>query len=176
MRKIFLIVLIASCFSSFSQDSTFTISAGGRFKKYVGFYMQNGISAEFSSSKILNKKVSFGLNIVSSKLGTALLNNAIPTLEVELSAIKYFRVTKKVNPFVRLNTGFASANFGDERFDNITNKSALLSVETGVKTKVYKSFDVLLGGGLNAITGNGFSNLGTIYPLYYQISLMYRIK
>lgn len=176
MRKMLVLVFVACCFSAFSQDSTFTISAGGRFKKYVGFYWQNGISAEFSSSKILNKKVSFALNVASSKLGTALIKNAIPTLEIELSAINYFRASKKVNPFIRLNAGIAAASFGDDRFDNVTNKSALLSVETGVKIKVYKSFDVLLGGGLNAITGNGFSNLGTVYPVYFQLSVMYGIK
>ena len=176
MRKILFLIFVAFCFSVFAQDSTISFSAGTRFKKYVGFYWQNGISAEFSSSKILNKKVSFGLNTVSSKLGTALINNAIPTFEIELSAIKYFRPTKKVNPFLRLNTGFATADFGDNRFSNISNKSALLSIETGLKANGYKSLDIILGGGLNTITGNGFKNLGTLYPLYFQASVLYKIK
>jgi len=176
MRKFLILIIIANINIAFSQDSTFSFSAGARFKKYVGFYLQNGINIEFNSSKILNNKVNFGLNIVSSKLGTELINNAIPTLEVELSAIKYFRNNKKLKPFARINTGFAYANFGDNKFNNITNKSALFSLETGFKIRAYKSFDFLLGGGLNIITGNGFSNLGTVYPLYYQFSLLYKIK
>lgn len=176
MKKILIFVFVIFCFSAFSQDSTFSFSAGARFKKYIGFYWQNGMSAEFSSSKILNKKISFGLNVASSKLGTALIKNAISTFEIEFSAIKYFRLTKKVKPFLRLNTGIASANFGDDTFDNITNKSALLSIETGIKGHIYKSIDIVAGGGLNAITGNGISNLGTVYPVYFQLSLLYVIK
>jgi hypothetical protein len=176
MRKLLILILIAIVNISFSQDSTFSFTTGARFKKYIGFYWQNGIATEFCSSKILNKKISFGLNIVSSKLGTALINKAIPTLEIELSVIKYFRNEKKLNPFVRLNTGFAYADFGDSQFDVITNKSTLFSIETGIKIKTYKSLETLIGSGINIITGNGFYNLGTVYPLYYQLSLLYRIK
>jgi len=176
MRKVVFLVFVTSCISVFSQDSTFNFSTGARFKKYIGFYWQNGIAAEFNSDKLLKNKLSFGLNVVSSTLGTALINNAIPTLEIELSAIKYFRTEKKLKPFVRLNTGFAVANFGDDRFDNINNKSALLSIETGIKTKIYKSIELVTGGGLNLISGNGFSNLGTVYPTYFQLSLIYIIQ
>jgi hypothetical protein len=175
MRKLFILIFIAIVYISYSQDSTFSYSAGVRLKKYIGFYWQNGITAEFCSSKIFNKKISFGLNLVSSKLGTAIIKNAIPTLEFELSAIKYFRIEKKMKPFVRLNTGFAYANFGDNQFDIITKKSVLFSLETGTKIKLYKSIETIIGGGLNIITGNGFYNLGTVYPLYYQFGLVYCI-
>ena len=122
----------------FSQDSLQEchFEAGIRCKKFAGFYWENGVSAEFSSQKILNNKIQFGFNLVSSRLGSAIGSNAIPTLETELSVIKYFRYNKLFQPLVRLNIGYAHANYGNAMFDNLPRNGALLSFETGLSYKL----------------------------------------
>ena len=75
-----------------------SLIGGFRFQKVAGFYWINGLSIEYNTSKIWNQKISFGLNVVSSKLGSAAFSNAIPYYEINFSAIKYFRNEKKLKP------------------------------------------------------------------------------
>ncbi|MBI1835644.1 MAG: hypothetical protein HYR91_00110 [Flavobacteriia bacterium] len=161
-----------------AQDSTakITLDAGVRMKKFTGFYWENGISWEFSSSKIFNQKIHFGFNLLSSRLGSAFMSNAIPTLTTELSVIKYFRIEKAVQPLLRLNLGYAHANYGSIIYKGIASNSALISIETGVGYKFPANFRCVASGGFNAITGNGAKGLGTIYPFYGQFSIFYQIK
>lgn len=172
---IFLITIVTQLFA-FSQDSTNTIhiELGLRTKKYVGFYWVNGLSAEFSTHKISSGSLHLGLNITSSYLGSAFRSNAIPTLETELSIIKYFRYSKSFQPITRLNFGFSKAFYG-EGFSNITSTGILCSIETGFQYRIIKQLTTSLFGGYNLITGNGINGLGIIYPIYYGLGLNWYI-
>ena len=165
----------------FAQDTTanFSVSAGLRCKKYVGFYWVNGVSGEFSSPKILDHKIQFGMNLASSVLGTALTKNAVPTLEAELSVIKHFRHNKSFQPLIRLNVGYAHANYKSDEFNDLPQNGVLLSFETGVSYGIRiaeEKFSLKATGGYNLFSGNGMSGLSTIYPVYGQFSILYSIK
>lgn len=170
---IFFITILTQLFA-FSQDSsnTIKIELGLRTKKYVGFYWVNGLSAEFSTHKISSGSLHLGLNITSSYLGSAFRSNAIPTLETELSLIKYFRYSKSLQPITRLNFGFAKAFYGND-FSSIPSKSIVLSIETGLRYRLKNYLFASLYGGYNVITGNGINGLATIYPIYSGIGLNY---
>jgi hypothetical protein len=152
-----------------------TFSAGLRFQKAGGFYWSNGITAEYSNEKILKQKISLGFNLISSKLGTALNSNAIPFYEADLAVIKYFRQSKSFKPQLRLNFGYAHANYGSETFNSIPNHSFLLSFEAGAVYDFKFPIRIGLTGGYNFITGNGENGLGVIYPVYAQASIIYRL-
>jgi hypothetical protein len=161
---------------SFGQDSSrFQTEIGIRTKKQVGFYWVNGITTEWSTSKIASGSFHLGLNITSSYLGSAFRSNAIPTLETELSFIKYFRYSKSLQPITRLNLGFAKAFYGTG-FSSIPSTGMLCSIETGVQYNINKLFSGSLYGGYNLLYGNGITGLSTVYPIYYGVGLKYRIS
>lgn len=155
------------------QDST-SIEIGIRTKKQVGFYWVNGLTAEWSTTKIASGSLHLGMNITSSILGSAFRSNAIPTLETELSLIKYFRYSKFLQPITRLNLGFAKAFYGSG-FSSIPSTGMLCSIETGFQYKINSLLSSSLYGGYNVFSGNGISGLSTIYPVYYGFGVKYRI-
>jgi hypothetical protein len=176
--RIISIIVFACTFSlfAFSQDSTYSLEAGIRCKKFTGFYWENGVTAEFKSEKIANKKITFGLNVVSSRLGSAINSNALATLETELSAIYYFRFSKDFQPLVRLNAGMAHVNYGSPIFDDLQKNAPLLSLEVGLSYKLPANLRVAISGGYNLFTGNGSKGLGTVYPIFGLFSVFYKIK
>ena len=179
MKKIIVIVYVLVLFIPtylFSQEDTVrsTFEAGIRCKKFTGFYWENGISAEYKSSKLLDNKLGLGVNLTTSILGTALIKNAIPTMNFEVSALYYWKRTSDFLPFSRLNIGLATAHFSST-YANITNRAPLLSVEFGCSYRFSPEFRLTVSGGINAITGNGTKGLGTVYPLFGQFSLFYKL-
>ncbi len=175
-----LLLVLVSSFSE-AQDSTknYNLSVGIRCKKFTGFYWENGFTGEFSSSKILKGKVTIGFNLVSSRLGTDIARNGISTLETEVSLIKYFRPTKNLHPLLRLNAGYAHANYGSSIFNSLPSNGALLSLETGVSYSLPVGVSYVklnLTGGYNVFYGNGSKGLGTVYPFFGQFSILYYIN
>ena len=148
---------------------------GLRFEKAAGFYWYNGITAEYASQKIWKQKIGFGFNFISSRFGSALSSNAIPFYEIDLSGIYYFRRSKDLKPSVRLNAGYAHANFGSDIFNSIPDHSFIISIEAGVSYDFHFPIRIALSGGYNLITGNGITGLSTIFPLYAQCSVFYSI-
>lgn len=165
---------------SFGQSDSAKISSfelGMRCKKFTGFYWENGISGEFKFNELGLNKLSFGFNVVSSKFGSAITGNEIPTLAIEGSIIKYFRDSKKLKPLLRVNVGYAYASFGsDDIFGKISNSSTLLSLESGISYTLTNSLRLTATGGYNFINGNGTKGLGTVYPFFGQFSLFYKLK
>jgi hypothetical protein len=156
-----------------SIDTSSHFSAGIRLKKYVGFYWVNGLSGEWHSPKLLNNKLHLGINIATSKLGSALYSNALTTWETELSLLYYFRKAKPLHPIARINIGLASAQLGSS-FSTLSSRTMLLSLETGCHY-THKKYSYRLYGGYNLLTGNGISGLGTIYPIYAGVGIMYSL-
>jgi hypothetical protein len=157
-------------------DSTHVkISAGLCVKKMAGFYWMNGLSADINHEKILKGKINLGMTLSSSSLGSAFLSNAIPVHAVELYAQKNFRPEKYLHPYAGLNAGFAFADFGSREFGNISGKTALLSVEGGIRYTFTLPFEVAAGMGYNVISGTGEKGPGFIYPVYFTGRILYRI-
>jgi hypothetical protein len=162
---------------SLAGDSTScqSFSAGLCFQKSVGFYWMNGLGAEYSSGKILKQKINFGFSFVTSRLGSAMGSNAIPLFEIRISAVKLFGSGKNFKPYAGSSLGYAQANFGSAVFKDIPNHSALLSIIAGGEYNFKFPFRILVGGGFNLINGKGISGLGTLFPVYAQCALLYRI-
>lgn len=182
MKKYLIIALLLFPTLKVSAEEivpTYRLDAGVRSMKYVGFYWLNGFGAEFSSERIFGHKVQFGLNMVSSLAGSAFLSNALPTSQFEVSVIKHFRHGKAFQPLIRLNTGFAHANFKDAEFENLQQNTMLLSTEFGLSYRMpFMGEKMTLKAclGYNIFSGNGVSGLSTVFPVYSQFSLLYRLK
>lgn len=148
-------------------------TAGIRVQKAMGFYWTSGLTGEFCSEKFLNKKLSLGANFTTSVLGNGIRKNAVKTYELDLSAIKYFRPNKVVQPLARLNLGYMYAAYGKEFSNSIPNKSFLCSLEFGSAFVFAEKWKPSVGFGYNIITGNGTKGLGTVFPLYAHVSWQY---
>lgn len=149
---------------------------GLRFEKVAGLYWNNGVSFEYSSPRLCRQKITFGFYAISSRLGSALASNAIPYTEINLSAIKYFRESKRFRPLLRLNLGYAHANYGSDVFYGIPQSAALASFEAGAAYQFKFPLRASISGGYNFITGNGASGLALVYPVYAQVSVFYLVR
>lgn len=149
------------------------LSAGLRIQKAMGFYWASGLTGEYSSEKLLNKKLSLGANFTTSVLGNGIRKNAIKTYELDLSAIKYFRPNKTIQPLARLNVGYMYADYGKEFKGDIPNNSFLCSFEFGSAFIFNETWKPSVGFGYNIITGNGMKGLATVFPLYGYLSWQY---
>jgi hypothetical protein len=182
MKKLILFALIIGLSQNLSANEGLPkhrLDAGIRSMKFVGFYWLNGLSAEYSSEKILDHKIQFGLNMVSSLAGSAFLTNAIPTTQFELSVIKHFRHGRSFQPLIRLNTGFAHANYRDAQFDNLPQNGMLLSTEFGLSYRLpfmQEKLSLKACLGYNIFSGNGITGLSTVFPVYSQFSVLYRLR
>ena len=180
MRKIMLLsfAFFATFIQGFSQKQ-YEFNGGLKLKKYVGFYLTNGLSLNVSSSKISNHSIQLGFSVSSSLLGSAMASNALSTFETEFSVSKFFRMNKRVQPFLKLNVGAAFVSYGEdaELFSSLPTSSKLCSFEPGLSIVVPKTnnqFLLQLSGGYNVFYGDGYTGLGTIYPIYGLIGINYK--
>lgn len=176
MKKTTLIVILAGMLSTLSaqQPAKPSFNAGIRIQKSVGFYYINGLTAEMNSPRILNNRLTLGMNLLFSRLGSSFMNNGIGCHEIQLSAIRYFRPEKHFKPLFRLNTGIAWARYGSDVFGEIPRSSALLSLEPGMAYDFNKPVRLSLSLGYNMITGSGDKGYGLLWPLFVQFSGLYR--
>lgn len=178
-QYIFIVVLSLKCFFCAAQPAEVagektSVAAGLRMNKAIGFYWSGGISAEFSSVKLLRKKITLGTNFISSVIGNGIRPNAIKTYQLDVSLIKYFREDRKWMPLARLNLGYMYAAYGKEYANKIQNQSPLCSLEFASAFNINKKIIPVAGFGYQLISGNGKRGLATVFPLYAQVSLFYK--
>ena len=171
MLKTFLLGLFfLSCnLNSYAQN----ISAGIRFQKSIGFYWENGISVEISDSSILKDRLIFGCHYISSRLGTAINSNAIKQDQIFASFGYKWRIKRIFQPITKINIGYFIADYESEIFDVLPNSSLLISPELGIKINYPKNLSYKLSLGYNIINGNGIKNPGTLYPVFYQNTILW---
>jgi len=171
--RIFVIVLV---FSLSSQKNTNaqsqTISVGIRLQKSINFYLENGFSVYYNSDKILSDKILFGIHYVSSRLGSAINSNAIKQDRFFFNAFYIMRSKKKLNILTGIDLGYFHADYEEPVFDDLQNQSLLLALEAGIRYNIIKRLSVNSTLGYNFITGDGTDGAGTLYPMYFQISLL----
>jgi hypothetical protein len=177
MYKIFLVAITFHLINYLlpAQDGS-SFSAGLRFQKTHNLYYENGIAFDFASQKILDNRLHFGLSYVTSRLGSAIASNALKQDNYLFSLGYYFRHEKIINPIVQLNTGFFYADMEDPMFESIPHKSLLLSVEPGVFINFNYPIKAKATLGYNIITSDGTTGSGTVYPLYFQLSIFYQMN
>ncbi|MGZ3751329.1 MAG: hypothetical protein ACXVAU_08650, partial [Mucilaginibacter sp.] len=112
---------------------------------------------------------------VTSRLGTALNSNAIKQDNFLLSTAYYFRKNHLIRPFTRMNAGYFAADYGDKIFNVLPRESLLLSADAGICFQTHSPLKIATSLGYNFITGNGLTGPGTLYPVFYQVTISWSI-
>ena len=182
LKSLFLLVLVVARVSV-AQTTGDTIKqkqhilyGGVRVEKAMGFYYSSGVFIEFSSNKLLNQRINFGLTYVTSRLGTAFQSNAIPFWQLTANVNLMLRKKKHFKICFRLNGGYAKANYHDPIFNDLPQSSPIVSFEPGLLYDFKFPLRIGTGLGYNFITGNGITGLGVIYPVYFQFNAAYRFR
>ena len=87
-----------------------------------------------------------------------------------------FRSDKDFQLFAGLNTGFFHADMELPQFDVLPHNSMLLQLETGLFYKFKFPVATSLSVGYNLINGDGVNVPGTLFPVFYQLSVFYYIN
>ena len=181
-KEIFLAVLfISSVFCVPAQSSgakdgwSGELKGGIRIQKAQKLYWENGFAFDFASPKIWDSRIHFGLSYVSSRLGSAIGSNAIKQDNYLISAGYHFRHQKQFQPFVRLNTGYFHADYEEDIFDVLPNEALLLSIDAGLSYEFKIPLTASLSAGYNLNAGTGSSGPGTLFPVFYQMSIFYTL-
>lgn len=158
------------------NETSYTLKAGLVFQQTQYLYNENGLGVDFSSAKILNNKVHFKADYLTSKLGSAIGSNALKQ-DYYIVGVDYrFFSDKKVQVLAGLNTGLFVVNYEDALFDDLPSSSLLLAVETGLNYDFQKiPLSATLSVGYNLRNGNGIDVPGSLFPVFYKLGLMYRI-
>jgi len=174
--KRFLLPAIIILFARFSANAQSSVlDVGLRLQKAVNLYYENGFAINYSSKSLMPDRLYFGFSYVTSRLGTAFNSNAIKQDNYLLSSAYYFRKKHLIRPFIRANAGYFSADYGDKIFDVLPRKSLLLSADAGISFQTNLPLKISTSLGYNFITGNGLSGPGTLYPVFYQVTLSWNI-
>ena len=168
-KQLLFLFLLFYVSSANAQSSI--LDVGVRLQQTVNLYNENGIGVSYSNIHLKPDRLYFGFSYTTSRLGTALHSNAIRQDNFLVSAAWYFRKHHIIRPLARLNTGYFSADYGDKMFKVLPQKSLLLSADIGICFQTGTPFKVTTSLGYNFITGDGLSGPGTLYPLFYQLTL-----
>ena len=178
MRKtLFAIFVLLSVSLLKAQTATpYELAVGLRFQKTEQLYWENGVGADFTSDFLLHKKIHLKLSYATSRIGSAFLTNAIRQDNVVIGADWRFRSDKDFQLFAGLNTGFFHADMELPQFDVLPHNSMLLQLETGLFYKFKFPVATSLSVGYNLINGDGVNVPGTLFPVFYQLSVFYYIN
>jgi hypothetical protein len=179
MRKfVFIFVVIQMyCFHAEAQlSNSDELGVGLRFQKTEQLYWENGVGLDYTSNLLLNKHIHLKMSYATSRLGSAMIGNAVRQDNYVVGADWRFRPKKDFQIFAGLNTGFFHADMENPIFNVLPHNSMLFSVETGL----FYKFRLLplatnLSVGYNLINGDGVSKPGTLFPVFYQLSVFYYI-
>lgn len=179
MRKALLsLLLVLTLFPLINAQSigSYELGVGLRFQKTEQLYWENGIGVDFTSDFLLHRKIHLKLNYVSSRIGSAFMSNAIKQDNIILGADYRFRSDKDLQILAGLNTGYFHSDTEIPQFDVLPHNSMLLQLETGLFYRFKIPLATSLSVGYNAINGNGVNIPGTLFPVYYQLSVFYYIN
>ena len=151
------------------------LKGGLRIQKAQKLYWENGFCFDYVSPGIADSRIHFGASYVTSRLGSAIGSNAIKQDNYLISAGYYFRHQKQLQPFARLNLGYFHADYEEEIFDVLTNSAFLFPVDAGLTYNFSVPVSASLSAGYNFNAGNGTTGPGTLYPVFYQLTIFYTI-
>jgi hypothetical protein len=86
------------------------------------------------------------------------------------------RKGKKLEFITGISSGFFHSDYESVIFKNLQNNSLLLAPEAGIKIPLIKSFTLISTGGYQLMNGHGDSGAGTLYPFYFQISMLWAFQ
>ncbi len=152
-----------------------TLKGGICIQKTQKLYWENGFAFDYSCAKILDNRVHFGANYVTSRLGSAIGSNAIKQDNVLFSAAYHFRHQKRLQPFVRLNLGYFKADYESELFDALPNSAFVKALDAGLSYEFKIPLTLQVCAGYNLSAGTGTTGPGTLFPVYYKMSILYTL-
>jgi hypothetical protein len=158
-----------------SDNGLGELKAGIRIQKAQKLYWENGFALDYANPKILNSRIHFGASYATSRLGSALGSNAIKQDNYLVSAAYHFRPHKQLQPFARLNLGYFHADYEAAEFDVLPNSAFMTSVDAGLYYEFKIPLTLSLSAGFNLNAGTGSAGPGTLFPVYYQMSVFYTI-
>lgn len=178
MKRIgYLLIFVLGTFSTMNaQQAVSELNVGLLVQKTQHLYWENGIGADYTSDVLFNRHIHLKAGYISSRFGSSLVSNAVKQDNLLLGVDFRFRPTKPFQIFAGVNTGYFYADYENPAFDVLPNSSLLFSAETGVVYR-FKAPHVTLGlsAGYNFINGDGISKPGTLFPVFYKMSLFYNI-
>ncbi|CAN5427172.1 hypothetical protein BH09BAC6_BH09BAC6_04060 [soil metagenome] len=175
LKRFYLCVSLATiCWQGVTAQSS-TLDVGIRLQKTVNLYYENGIAVAYSDKALMPDRLFFGFSYVTSRLGTAINSNAIKQDNYLLSAAYNFRKGHIIRPFLRANTGFFAADYGNKQFDGLPRTSLLLAADAGICFQTHLPLKLAASLGYNLITGDGLKGPGTLYPVYYQLTFLWNV-
>jgi len=151
------------------------LKGGIRIQKAQKLYWENGICFDYSSPTILDSKIHFGASYVTSRLGSAMGSNAIKQDNYLVSTGYFFRHQKQLQPFARISFGYFHADYEEAIFDDLPNSTFLYPIDAGLIYIFSFPVSMSVSAGYNFNAGKGTSGPGTLYPVFYQFSILYTI-
>jgi hypothetical protein len=151
------------------------LKGGIRIQKAQNLYWENGFAFDFNSPLIADRRIHLGVSYVTTRLGSAMGTNAISQDNFLLSPGYYFRHKKQLQPFTRLNVGYFHADYEYAIFDVLPDNAFLFSVDAGLSYEFKVPLTICLSSGYNLNTGNGSAGPGTLFPVFYQMSIYYTL-
>jgi len=151
------------------------LKGGFRIQKAQKLYWENGFAFDFTSPKIADRSIHLGVSYVTTRLGSAMSSNAIKQDNFLISPGYFFRHQKQFQPFTRLNLGYFHADYEYAIFDVLPNSAFLFSLDAGLSYEFKAPITLNLSAGYNLNSGTGTKGPGTLYPVFYQMSIYYTI-
>lgn len=170
------ILLSLSSLIKAQENKAYDLAFGIKLQKTDKLYWENGISTDFASESLLHKKLHLKLSYVSSRIGSAINSNALKQDNYGIGVDWRFRSDKNFQISTGLNSGYFHADMEDPIFDVLPHNSLMLSVEAGTHYKFKFPMAMSCSAGYNIINGNGIDRPGTLFPLFYQLSVFYLIR
>lgn len=158
-----------------SKASESELFLGVKLQKTHSLYYENGFNAEYSSSEFLGNQFHSGFSYISSRFGSAFNSNALKQDNFLFHTSYSFLKNAILNPFIKLNAGFIVADYQSPLFDDIDNTMPLTSMDLGLSYTPNTPLKAQVSLGYNIITSDGTSGVGTVYPLYFNIIIMWNI-
>ena len=158
-----------------SKASESELFLGVKLQKTHSLYYENGFNAEYSSSEFLGNQFHSGFSYISSRFGSAFNSNALKQDNFLFHTSYTFLKKAILNPFIKLNAGFIVADYQSPLFDDIDNTMPLTSMDLGLSYTPNNPLKAQFSLGCNIITSDGTSGVGTVYPLYFNIIIMWNI-
>ena len=148
---------------------------GVKLQKTHALYYENGFNTEYSSSAFLGNQFHSGFSYITNRFGSAFNSNAVKQDNILFHTSYTFLKKAILNPFIKLNAGFIIADYQSPLFDDIDNTMPLISMDLGLSYTPFNPLKTQVSLGYNIITSDGTSGVGTVYPLYFNIIIMWNI-
>lgn len=169
------LILLTSFMALLLKAGDHDLLVGPVLQKTQSLYWENGVGVSYSSDQILNKHIEFNFKYLSSRLGSAIGTNAVKQDQINLGADWIFNPHKSWQFYAGLMTGYFMADFEEPMFDVLPQNSPLFALNFGTAYD-FKKVKARLGMGYNLINGEGDQVPGTLFPLFYQLSVMIPIR